>query len=67
MMGQLAECYRPSFVISTGDNFYSYGLRGPDDQYFKATFTDVYTATGLMVGPGGLWLALWEALSVLSF
>ncbi|GFH25175.1 metallophos domain-containing protein, partial [Haematococcus lacustris] len=49
MMAQLGGCYRPSFVVSTGDNFYESGLRGPEDPFFTQTFTDVYTDDSLMV------------------
>jgi hypothetical protein len=50
MMGSLGSgCYKPSFVISTGDNFYSHGLKGPDDPYFKQTFSDMYSAPSLQV------------------
>uniref|UniRef100_A0A7S3QLC8 Calcineurin-like phosphoesterase domain-containing protein n=1 Tax=Dunaliella tertiolecta TaxID=3047 RepID=A0A7S3QLC8_DUNTE len=48
LMGQQSTCYRPSFVLSTGDNFYPHGLRA-HDPYFVKTFTDVYTAQGLQV------------------
>ncbi|KAJ9525086.1 hypothetical protein QJQ45_017357, partial [Haematococcus lacustris] len=65
MMAQLGGCYRPSFVVSTGDNFvqcaegdqeglamlgkYESGLRGLEDPFFTQTFTDVYTDDSLMV------------------
>ncbi|KAF5832626.1 Metallo-dependent phosphatase-like protein [Dunaliella salina] len=49
LMGRQSQCYKPSFVLSTGDNFYSHGLRGPHDPYFAQTFTNVYTSEGLQV------------------
>jgi tartrate-resistant acid phosphatase type 5 len=49
-MGSLGDrCYKPSFVVSTGDNFYSHGLKGPHDPYFKQTFSDMYSAPSLQV------------------
>uniref|UniRef100_A0A7S3VGW3 Calcineurin-like phosphoesterase domain-containing protein n=1 Tax=Dunaliella tertiolecta TaxID=3047 RepID=A0A7S3VGW3_DUNTE len=48
-MGMLADCYHPSFVVTTGDNFYQHGLRGLDDPLFSKCFTDVYSAEGLQV------------------
>ncbi|GFH21815.1 metallophos domain-containing protein, partial [Haematococcus lacustris] len=49
MMSQLGGCYRPTFVVSTGDNFYHSGLKGPADPTFTQTFTSVYTDKSLMV------------------
>lgn len=49
MMGELGKCYQPSFVISTGDNFYVNGLKMQSDPYFTKTFTNVYTAPALQV------------------
>ncbi|KAF5833127.1 Metallo-dependent phosphatase-like protein [Dunaliella salina] len=48
-MGMLADCYHPSFVVTTGDNFYEHGLRSLDDPLFSKCFTDVYSAEGLQV------------------
>ncbi|KAF5827404.1 Metallo-dependent phosphatase-like protein, partial [Dunaliella salina] len=49
LMGQVADLEQPSFVISTGDNFYEHGLSSYDDPLFKESFTDVYNASGLQV------------------
>jgi len=50
MMGQLAtDCYKPQFVVSTGDNFYEHGIKSSADPFFTQTFTNVYTAKGLQV------------------
>lgn len=35
--------YNPHYVISTGDNFYSDGVRSVDDPKFNASFIDIYT------------------------
>jgi len=47
-MGRVADRVPPEFVISTGDNFYPSGLRGPGDALnFRGSFTGVYTAPSL--------------------
>jgi len=40
---------RPSFIVSTGDNFYPHGLKGPNDTQFRRTFMEVYTQSPLQV------------------
>lgn len=40
---------RPSFVVSTGDNFYESGLTSPNDKDFDLSFTEVYTMPELQV------------------
>ena len=41
---------RPArFVISTGDNFYGYGVSSVTDPAWKASYEDVYAAQGLQV------------------
>lgn len=49
LMGDVAECMGPLFVISTGDNFYPSGLTSVDDVNFQQSFTNVYKAPGLQV------------------
>ena len=44
-----ASATRPSFVISTGDNFYESGLTSPHDEDFEASFSKVYTMPELQV------------------
>ncbi|KAG1658216.1 hypothetical protein FOA52_009555 [Chlamydomonas sp. UWO 241] len=39
MMGVLAACMQPQFIISTGDNFYPHGLNGAHDPQWAASFT----------------------------
>eukprot|EP01026_Neomeris_dumetosa_P039985 TRINITY_DN32_c0_g6_i2.p1 TRINITY_DN32_c0_g6~~TRINITY_DN32_c0_g6_i2.p1 ORF type:complete len:405 (-),score=41.59 TRINITY_DN32_c0_g6_i2:272-1486(-) len=46
-MAQLARSFNPSFVISTGDNFYPSGLSSASDLQFKTSFQDIYSDTGL--------------------
>ena len=53
-MSKVASEIRPSFVISTGDNFYEGGLSGPHDQQFHNSFTDIYRHLHLQVP----WLAV---------
>ena len=47
---QARQCYQPLHcVISTGDNMYPHGLRGPDDPFFTQTFTQTYWQSSLQV------------------
>jgi tartrate-resistant acid phosphatase type 5 len=46
-MGRVGEKLNIDFVVSTGDNFYSNGLKGVHDQAFEESFTDIYTAQSL--------------------
>ena len=48
-MGRTAATLRPSFIISTGDQFYENGVSGLDDPHFHASFEDIYTAPALHV------------------
>jgi tartrate-resistant acid phosphatase type 5 len=47
LMGKVATVREPQFVVSTGDNFYQYGLAGEDDILFTEAFTNVYNAESL--------------------
>lgn len=44
-----ASSIRPSFVISTGDNFYESGLTSPHDEDFELSFSKVYTMPELQI------------------
>jgi tartrate-resistant acid phosphatase type 5 len=46
-MGPLAESLNSSFTLALGDNFYDHGVKDVDDQRFKSTFEDVFTAKSL--------------------
>jgi tartrate-resistant acid phosphatase type 5 len=48
-MGKIAESIGVRFVISTGDNFYSAGVKGIDDAQWKTSYEDIYDAPSLMV------------------
>lgn len=48
-MGKTAAKLHATFVISTGDNFYSDGVKNVSDPQFKSSFENVYTARSLMV------------------
>lgn len=49
MMADVAGCMRPQFILSTGDNFYTEGLRSANDVQFRESFSDVYAAPSLQV------------------
>eukprot|EP00878_Enallax_costatus_P022880 GHUV01024314.1.p1 GENE.GHUV01024314.1~~GHUV01024314.1.p1 ORF type:complete len:373 (+),score=81.50 GHUV01024314.1:129-1247(+) len=49
LMADIAECMPPSFVLSTGDNFYSHGLRSTNDPQFHDSFINVYDRASLQV------------------
>lgn len=49
LMGAVAACKPPKFIVSTGDNFYSSGLSSADDPEFTQSFTSVYVQGGLQV------------------
>lgn len=49
MMADVAQCMPPSFVISTGDNFYDHGLKSPNDEMFAKSFSKVYDQGSLQV------------------
>ncbi|CAI0458163.1 unnamed protein product [Linum tenue] len=46
-MGRIGKELDIDFVVSTGDNFYDDGLKGPHDPAFEESFTEVYTADSL--------------------
>ncbi|XP_057804810.1 purple acid phosphatase 3-like [Salvia miltiorrhiza] len=46
-MGYVGKKLGIDFVISTGDNFYTKGLKGVDDRAFQTSFTNIYTAKSL--------------------
>jgi len=48
-MAASARIYKPSFIISVGDNFYDYGVNSTEDLYWKDDFEDVYSDPLLQV------------------
>lgn len=46
-MGRVADDISSAFVISTGDNFYSRGVRSVTDPQWQDTFENVYSAQSL--------------------
>ncbi len=48
-MTRYADSLRPTFIVSTGDNFYDHGVESVDDPHWKTSFEDVYTAASLQV------------------
>lgn len=46
-MGMVGDKLDIDFIVSTGDNFYEYGLTGVDDPAFEESFTNIYTASSL--------------------
>lgn len=48
-MAQKASRFNPDFVISTGDNFYEWGLTSPSDEAFDVSFRNVYNQSELQV------------------
>lgn len=48
-MGAFAERTPVRFIVSTGDNFYEYGVTSSTDPRWQRSFEDVYTAKSLMV------------------
>lgn len=46
-MGYIGKKLGIDFVISSGDNFYSDGLKNVDDPAFRSSFTNIYTAKSL--------------------
>lgn len=48
-MTQVADCLHPSFVVSTGDNFYPSGLSSSHDPLVEESLKQVYNATSLQV------------------
>lgn len=41
-MGKWCDANRCDFIMSTGDNFYSYGVYSADDERFQKTWANVY-------------------------
>jgi tartrate-resistant acid phosphatase type 5 len=46
-MGIVAKKFKPSFIVSTGDNFYPNGVRSVSDHNWLASFENIYTAHSL--------------------
>jgi tartrate-resistant acid phosphatase type 5 len=46
-MGKIADELGSKMAIVAGDNFYYSGVTSVDDQRFKSTFEDVFTADSL--------------------
>lgn len=47
MMSKVADCMTPQFIISTGDNFYDYGLKSKTDPQWGTSFLNVYNTPRL--------------------
>jgi 3',5'-cyclic AMP phosphodiesterase CpdA len=47
MLGKVAKDFKPSFIVSTGDNIYPSGVRSVQDHNWIASFEDIYTAHSL--------------------
>ncbi len=48
-MGRYAKKYQSNFILTTGDNFYTDGVKSTEDPKWDNAFEDVYTAPSLMV------------------
>ena len=48
-MAAFAEKTPVRFIVSTGDNFYEYGVKSVTDPLWKRSFEDVYSAKSLMM------------------
>lgn len=46
-MNKTAEHFNPSFIISTGDNFYPNGVSSTTDDQWKTSFENIYTGNHL--------------------
>ncbi|MDB5257248.1 MAG: acid phosphatase [Chitinophagaceae bacterium] len=46
-MDTLGKKFKPAFIISTGDNFYSNGVSSITDKQWKTSFETIYTGTPL--------------------
>lgn len=46
-MNKMGDHFNPSFIISTGDNFYPHGVSNTTDKQWKTSFEDIYTGTHL--------------------
>ncbi len=49
MMGKYADENPAEFVISTGDNFYEYGISSVYDSLIQKSFENIYTAASLQI------------------
>ena len=38
---------RPAFILTTGDNFYDFGVAGPNDAHWRLSFDDIYPRSAL--------------------
>ncbi|MBZ0204344.1 MAG: metallophosphoesterase [Ignavibacteria bacterium] len=48
-MGTYAAVHNTKFILLLGDNFYPTGVKSADDNHWKVSFEDVYTAPSLQV------------------
>lgn len=46
-MNRMADHFKPSFILSTGDNFYPHGVSNTTDKQWKTSFEDIYTGAHL--------------------
>lgn len=46
-LGVVSKIFKPSFIVSTGDNFYPSGVRSTRDYNWLASFEQIYTAHSL--------------------
>jgi hypothetical protein len=56
-MADVSACLKPSYIISTGDNFYPEGLLSADDAQFARSFAGVYGPEGGGDREGRAWLS----------
>jgi tartrate-resistant acid phosphatase type 5 len=48
-LGIVSKTFKPSFIVSTGDNFYPSGVRSTRDYNWLASFEQIYTAHSLQI------------------
>ncbi len=48
-MGVWADVHPARFVVSTGDNFYNYGVSGVEDRKWRTSFEEIYAQKSLQV------------------
>jgi hypothetical protein len=46
-MNKTAAVAKPKFIASTGDNFYTFGVRNIKDKLWKKSFEDIYTGENI--------------------
>ena len=46
-MDKCAGKVKPSFIASTGDNFYTFGIKNTNDKLWKKSFEDIYTGNNI--------------------